>query len=123
MSGWDDKAALRNRLDDYKPVLNQERFISPELPGDFHDRQSTLEFMKRYNAITWVERTIPEGKKKPLKVWEWQNYRTYLQGVLEDRDELPCGDRAHIPAQQDGETYYCKFCGEGHDRDTIQEAI
>jgi len=117
---------LTRIVDDIEPVLNQETFLTRELPGEKHERKATVSRLKVCGAI---ESTEIKYLEKPnhgsyINVWRWVQHRERLIEYLEDRDELPCGCRSHIPAETDDEGRYpCKFCGAKHDKQTIKESI
>ncbi|MFB6197066.1 MAG: hypothetical protein ABEI52_02190 [Halobacteriaceae archaeon] len=117
-----DKQRLRNYVDDFAEVLDQDRFMTRDLDAPRQTAQSTIGLLKSCGAIKSVDRKQAVGNKL-IHVWAWKNHREYLQEYVEQRDELPCGCRSHVPPEQDGETYYCKFCGAGHSRETVKEAL
>lgn len=121
-----EKASLRNRIDEFAHLLDQDEFYSRELKGETHaERQSILEVLKTSGAVESVRRELPPDRDdgKPVNVWEWRRFRRELQEYLDNRDELSCGCRVHIPPERDGEIYFCKFCGEGHPKSEVQEAL
>ena len=116
-------SALRNRIDEYHEVLDCETFMASDLDGNEMAAQSIISFLKAQDAIHSVDTKQTDKSNKLYNVWGWRNYQDDLQEHWEERNELPCGCRAHIPAERDGDTYYCKFCGDSHNRETIKEAL
>lgn len=115
--------SLRNRIDDYSEILYQDTFKATDLDGDRQESKSVISFLKANSAIESVDKLRDEQSNKLINVWGWANHQDELQEHFENRDTLPCGCRSHIPPERDGDTFYCKFCGDGHDRETIKEAL
>jgi len=106
-------------------VLYENTFRAADLDADRAASQSIVLFLKGHGAIESKEMKRFGEKRKLLNVWTWvPEMQEYLQDYWEERDELPkCGHRIHIPPERDGDTFYCKFCGEAHDRETIKEVV
>jgi len=117
------KSALRNRIDEYSEVLYEDTFKCEDLDAGKQESQSIIQHLKSNNAIRSKEEIKDEVSGKYINVWEWTEQQAHLQEHWENRDELPCGCRSHIPGEQDGDTYYCKFCGDAHSRETIKECL
>jgi len=120
------KSSLRNRIDEYSEILYEDTFKCEDLDGPRDESQAVISFLKSNQAITSKEkiRIKDDGDSKLVNIWEWINHQAHLQDHWENRDELPkCGHRTHIPPERDGDTFYCKFCGEAYDRETIKEVV
>jgi len=115
--------ALKNRIDDYSDVLYEDEFLARDLPMSRVEAKSVVTFLKSKGAIESVGTFVSRPDNKKINRWRWVNYQDDLQEYLKQRDELPCGCRSHVPPEQDGETYYCKFCGTPHSRDIIEAAL
>lgn len=117
-------AALRNRIDDYSEVLYDDEFLARDLPMSRIEAKSVVTFLKSKGAIESVETFISKPDNKKINRWQWVNYQDDLQAYLEERDELPCGCRSHVPPEtNDAGEYVCKFCGTPHSRDIIEGAL
>jgi hypothetical protein len=117
------RQSLVNRIDEFEHLLYQDEFWIDDIGEEHHKSQSILEMLKVAGAIESQGRVKREGKSKPVNRWKWVNHREYLKDYLEERNELPCGCRGHVPPEQDGDTYYCKFCGSAHPREVIENAL
>lgn len=115
-------ARLRNYVDEFAEVLDQQEFLADELDCDENSKQTIINLLKTTGAIEANGRVGHTNRSKTIK-WRWKNYREELQEYLEQRDTLPCNCRVHIPPERDGDTYYCKFCGSPHSRKTVNEAL
>jgi len=116
-------AALKNRIDDYADVLYEDQFLCEDMAADRQEAQATIGFLKHHDAIESAEKFVSKPDNKTINRWTWTQFQEDLQDYYESRNELPCGCRTHIPPERDGDTYYCKFCGQGHGRDVIKEAL
>lgn len=118
------KARLENNVERFREVLDKDEFFSRELEAPKEERQTIISILRSAGAIASKGRETPEGECKPINVWQWVNHQDHLQQYVKDRDELPCSCRAHIPPERtEGGEFVCKFCGQGHSRDTIKEAL
>jgi hypothetical protein len=117
--------SLRHRIDDYKEILYEtEPFTIKDMDGGGNNNRNraTLRLLESLGAIESVGYEHPNQSKRRKK-YQWTKYQQDLQNYVENRNELPCDCRAHIPSEQDGNTYYCKFCGAGHPREVIKNAL
>jgi len=121
MTDHQPRLRLRKHIHEFAEILDMAEFWASDLDGPTGERQATINLLRTSGAIEKVgwERN---GRSKRYR-WGWINHREYLQDYHEQQDKLPCGCRSHIPGEQDGETYFCKFCGTGHGRDVIKEAL
>lgn len=116
--------ALKNRVHKFADVLYQDSFTVRDMEADEDTGQGIIMTLARAGCIDWDERKQYEPGEKAIKVWEWQKMRTELVEYYENRDELPCGDRPHIPAHTDENgKYICKYCGAKHSRGVIENAL
>jgi len=117
--------SLRHRVDDFTEILYEDgTFTIRDMGGGGQDNQNrhVLRLMEQLGAIEHVG-YADATKSKRRKKYQWKDYQQELQEYVENRDELPCGHRIHIPPEQDGDIYYCKFCGSGHCREVIENAL
>jgi hypothetical protein len=117
--------SLRHRVDDFTEILYEDgTFTIRDMDGGGANNQNrhVLRLMAQYGAIEAVGYE-DANKSKRRKKYQWKDYQEELQEYVENRDELPCGCRAHIPPEQNGNTYHCKFCGSAHSREVIENAL
>jgi len=117
-----DKTKLKNRIDDLAPVLYKSEFTIRDLNDDGMRHVTLLRWMTKTGALEKVD-TEYEACNKKYTVYKWQECQGELQQYYEDRNELPCGCRAHIPPERDGEMFVCKHCGDKHTRQVIKESL
>lgn len=121
MTMHQQRQRLRQHIHDFEEILDMPEFWASDLEGTPGERQAVINLLRTSGAIEKVGSEL-NGRSKRYR-WGWCQHREYLQEYHEQQDKLPCGCRSHIPGEQDGETYYCKFCGDAHDRQTIREAL
>jgi hypothetical protein len=114
---------LKARIGDYGHVLDRDTFKARHISNDRDEAVAVINYLKGNQAIKAVDSEDDEVSGKHVNVWTWVNYRAQLQKHWKERETLPCGCRPHVPAEQDDQTYYCKFCGTGHSRDVITEVL
>lgn len=117
--------SLRHRIDDYSEILHEDgTFTIKNMDGggNCNQNRAVLRLLESLGAIESVGYEHP-NKSKRRKKYKWVKYQQDLQEYVENRNELPCECRAHIPSKQDGDTYYCKFCGSAHSREVIESAL
>jgi len=121
------KELLRGRVDRFTEILyRDDPFTIRDMDGQAkRDNRAVLRTLRDCGAIVKNQRIYPEGNGgKKLIQYEWAKHQAYLQEYYENRNELPCGHRSHIPPErtEDG-GYICKFCGEAVSRQAVENAL
>jgi hypothetical protein len=117
---------LEKIVDDIEPILDQQTFLTRELPGEKTHRKATVARLKVCGAVESLEVFRPDADTRGsyINKWKWIRHREHLQQYLADRNELPCGCRSHVPPETDDQgQYLCKFCGTAHTEQQIREAL
>lgn len=124
---WD---RVKRIIDDVTDVLYQDQFTAREFACDHITAHSRIQKLRNCDAISKVDETCYErpgssNSKQWLNVYEWDaEIQGRAQQYLEDRDELPCGCRSHVPAETDANgRYVCKFCESKHTESVIRNAL
>lgn len=120
-------ARLENIADDFAVVLDQQTFWTSELPGGKQQQRATVARLKSCGAVESIgmhKKELQDNHGSYVNKWEWTKHRDCLIDYMEDRDELPCGDRAHIPPETNEQgQYLCKFCGTPYTEAAIRRAL
>lgn len=132
------RTKLFNRIDKIKPVL--------ELDGEWtvhdtpHDVRDIVLILKQEGAVDRLRRIVKSytrehdrfGKNQgssTVAVYEWRTGpKETLQTYLEERNELPCGHRAHIYNPRGIDGYSCRHCVENdkqpvYSKQEVKEAL
>jgi len=118
---------LKNNADKFHPILNQSgTFRTCDLSGDSpQNHYGAMQLLKQTGAIEIVGRDRGGNGGTRVCTYQWNRpHKDYLESYLEDRNELPCGHRAHI--FNDPEVgLSCKFCDgqPEYDEQTVKKAL
>jgi len=115
-------------VDSVLEVLYKDRFTVNDLTGSYQDTHATVMKIRRADAVSVVDETEvadKTGRMKLINVYAWRpEIQGRLQQYVEERNDLPCSCRAHVPPERDENgLYICKHCGAKHTQDVIKNAL
>jgi len=121
---------LRNIYEDWTAVMDvlidADEFCSVDLDCEKHAYRSVIKKLQAIGAVRRVGQRRQEYKNCSNLVYEWAWEPAVVEKLreyVEDRDQLPCGHRAHVHHHDDG--YGCQYCDEQRDftRETVEAVI
>jgi len=128
---------LQNNIERLEPLFQagpEETWTAREIEGDNKAIMGSLRFACRTGAIQKVgkvqlDREDGSGHSDIRNQYEWRTaVREDLIEYLQDRNELPCGHKAHVFNHRDVEGLSCKYCIEEgrkpqYDKETVRECL
>lgn len=121
---------LTNKIEKIKGITKHREFSIDDIDPDSvsgHETQHWIRYLKESNLIDAVdteEVKYDDTHTRDNTVWRWRDEAwQVIQDYKENTDTLSCGCREHIPPERDGDTFYCKFCGDGVPKEEIEQCL